>query len=237
MTRSKQASHAVEEANQALKDGDWTGAAEQYATLSADHADSVHVAIGQAYIQLLSGDTSAADATLAAVEEIAGEQVGEIKLRRALVALEADDFDAVKLHGAASGLPEGRLLAAEVHLVDLDSDDAASVLRDLVGAGGAVGQTASTYLEMLDDQILGGLAETTALWALGDRNGAVESAEELVKALPDDNDSKAEQTLLWAGRAATSGQPSVANSLLDDLSFPPSGQAWRVQATRAIIAA
>ena len=100
-----------------------------------------------------------------------------------------------------------------------------------------MGQTASTYLEMLDDQILGGLAETTALWALGDRNGAVESAEELVKALPDDNDSKAEQTLLWAGRAATSGQPSVANSLLDDLSFPPSGQAWRVQATRAIIAA
>ncbi len=227
----------VEEANQALKDGDWPGAAEQYATLSSEHADSVHVAIGQAYIQLMSGDTTAADATLAAVEEAAGEEVGEIKLRRALVALQAGDLDAVKLHGAASGLPEGRLLAAEVHLVDLDSDDAAAVLRDLVGTGGAVGQTATTYLEMLDDQILGGLAEITALWALGDREGACESAEELVKALPDDDDSKADQILLWAGRAATSGQAGVATNLLDDLSFPPSGQAWRVQATRAIIAA
>ena len=229
----------VEEANQALKDGDLPGAAAQYDELAGKHANSVHVAVGQAYTKMLAGDYAGADAALAAAEEGAGEQLGEVKLRRALVALEAGDLDNVKTHGAASGLPEGKLLAAEVHLVDLESEEAGAILREISGEGGAVGTTASAYLSMLDsgDQIRAGLAEATALWALGERQPACESAEELVKALPEDDESKAGQILLWAGRAATSGVPSVGASLLDELSFPPDGQAWRVQATRAIIAA
>jgi uncharacterized protein HemY len=112
-------------------------------------------------------------------------------------------------------------------------------LRELSGTAGAVGETASTYLALLDsgDQIQAGLAEITALWALGDRSGACASAEELVSALPEDDDTKATQILLWAGRAATSGHAALASSLLDELSFPPDGQAWRVQATRALVAA
>ncbi len=228
----------VESANDALKAGDLPGAGTQYASLASEHADSVHVAIGQAYMQMIQGDTDAADATLAAVEEAAGEQVSEIKLRRAIVAMRAKDLDAVKLHGAGSGLPEGQLLAAEVHLVDLEADEAAQILRDISSAGGAVGQTATTYLEMLDseDQIQAGLAEATALWALGERESACEAAEELVKALPEDDGTKPTQVLVWSSRAVTSGQAGVAASLLDDLDFPPEGQAWRVQATRAIIA-
>lgn len=230
----------VEEANQALKDGDLPGAAAQYDELASSHSSSVHVAIGKAYTQLLAGDYAGADATLAAVEEGAGEMLGEVKLRRALVALEAgDDLEPVKRHGAASGLPEGRLLAAEVHLVDLESDEASALFRELSSEGGTVGNTAATYLRMLDsgDQIQIGLAEVTALWALGDRQVACESAEELVKALPEDDETKSAQVLLWAGRAATSGVPQVGSNLLDELAFPPEGQAWRVQATRAIIAA
>ena len=228
----------VEEANNALKSGDLPGAGAQYAQLSTEHADSIHVAIGQAYILLMQGDSDGADATLAAVEESAGEQLPEIKLRRAIVAMRAKDLDAVKLHGTASGLPEGKLLAAEVHLVDLEGDEAAQIFRDISSAGGAVGETATTYLAMLDsgDQIQAGLAEATALWAIGERESACENAEELVKALPEDDTSKSTQILVWAGRAVTSNKPGVAASLLDDLDFPPEGQAWRVQATRAIIA-
>src|SRR5690606_36358243 len=33
----------------------------------------------------------------------------------------------------------------------------------------------------------------------------------------------------------TSGQADVAQSLLDEIDFPPEGQAWRVQATRALV--
>lgn len=229
----------VAEANQALKDGDIPAAASQYNDLASSNGSSVYVAIGHAYTQLLAGDTAGADATLAGVEASAGDMLGEVKLRRALVSLEAKDLDAVKTHALASGLPEGRLLAAEVHLVDLEGDEAAAVLRELSGESGAVGTTASAYLAMLDsgDQIQAGLAEATALWALGERSQACESAEELVKALSESESNKPEQLLLWAGRAATSGHPDIASNLLDELSFPPDGQAWRVQATRAIAAA
>ncbi len=228
----------VEGAHEALRSGDLPAAADQFAGLAADHPDVLHVAVGQAYMQLLAGDTRGADATLAAAEATAGDEIGSVKMRRALVALSAGDLDGVKMHGKASGLPEGKLLAAEVHLVDLESDDAMQILREVAGSGGAVGDTAGQYLEMLDsgDQIQAGLAEATALWALGERESACEAAEELVKALGDDAGDKNAQLLLWAGRAVTSKLPGVASSLLDDIDFPPEGQAWRVQATRAMVA-
>lgn len=227
----------VEPAQAKLREGDLPGAAAEYANLASQHPTSVHVGVGRAYMQLLAGDAAGADATLAAIEEGAGEQLGEIKLRRALVALQAGNLDSVKIHGKASGLPEGKLLAAEVHLVDLEGADAADLLREVAGAGGVVGETASVYLAMVDsgNQIKTGLAEASALWALGDRETACKSAEELVKALPDEDADKSEQLLLWAGRAATSNKPQVASRLLEEIAFPPDGQVWRVQATKALV--
>ena len=227
------------EADAALRKGDLPGASAQYASLAEDHAESTHVAIGQAYMQVLRGDHAGADATLAAVEESAGDMIGQLKLRRALVAVEAGDVDGVKRHGLASGLPEGKLLAAEGHMADIESEEAGPILREIAETPGVVGQTAKSYLALLDsgDQIKVGVAETTALWALGDRQGACENIEELVTLLPEEDSQKSALLLLWAGRAATSGQTSVASNLLDELSFPPEGQAWRVQATRAIISA
>lgn len=229
----------VEEAQETLSSGDLPGAAAQYSTLAGENPGSIEVAVGQAYMQVLQGDLDGADATLAATEEAAGERLSEVKMRRAIIARQQKDFEAMKEHGLASGMPAGRLLAAELHLINLESDEAAAILRELTGEAGRVGDTASEYLKMLDsgDQILTGLAEATALWSLGDRGPASSSAEELVKGLPEDDESKPSRILLWAGRAATSGEAAVASSLLDELSFPPEGQAWRVQATRAIIAA
>ena len=229
---------AVVAARAELDGGDLVAAAKSFEALRTEYPESVDVAVGQSYMQVLSGDLAGADATLASIEPFADPAaLQQVKLRRALVALREQDLDRIKLHGMASGLPEGRLLAAEVHLVDLEREEGTAILKELAGEGGAVGQTASTYTEMLSgDSALADLAEVTALWALGVRESACEAAEDLVKQLPADFEGKDEMLLLWASRAVTSGKPGVARSLLDDVTFPPSGQEWRLRATQAMIA-
>lgn len=218
--------------------GDLPGAYAAYEALASSHPDSVRVATGLAYMQMLSGQFEAADATLAAVEAGATEEEkAQLHLRRALVALRLEDLDAIREHGLASGLPEGRLLAAEVLLVDLEREEGTAILRELSSEPGAVGRTASQYVEMLSGEAsLADLAEVTALWSLGVRESACEASEDLVKQLPPDYAQKDTMLLLWAGRAVTSGLPGVAASLLDELNFPPEGQEWRLQATKAMIA-
>lgn len=225
----------VQHAQSALRTGDLPGASAEFSKLVAENPDNVDAAVGMAYTQLLQGDLAGADSTLAGIEAKAGDKAGEIRLRRALVALQSKDFDKVKEHGEASGLPEGELMAAEVHLIELDADQALAVFNRLKDRGDAVGDTARTYAELVQsgDQHKATLAEANALWALGDRANAVTSVEESLKGLAEDDPRKATQILLWAGRAATSGHPEVTRRLLED-TFPPEGQQWRYQATRAI---
>lgn len=227
----------VEPANALLRSGDLPGAAAELARLNGEHPNHAAIGTAFAYVQLLQGDTKGADTTLANLEAKAGDKIGEVKLRRALVALQAKDLDAVKTHGKASNLPAGLLLAAEVHLVDLEREDGAALLRQVASSGGAVGDTAKSYLDMLDsgDQMQAGLAEATALWALGERRNAAEAAEELLREMSADASGRDELLLLWAGRSVTSGLSSAASSLLDEIAAPPEGQAWRVQATRALV--
>lgn len=221
-----------------LKSGDLAGAQTAYAGLAKDHPDAVNVAVGQAYMQMLAGDYEGADKTLQAVEDKAGDAAGEIKLRRALVALRSGNLDDVKKYGKESGLPAGQVLAAEVHLVDAEADDAITLLKLAKTDQGEVGATAQQYLDLLQSggAVQTGLAEATAIWAVGQRGTACDVAEEIVKALPDGPD-KADALLLWAGRAVTSGRSGIATSLLDELDLvgAPKGQEWRVQATRAMV--
>jgi len=221
-----------------LESGDLAGAQSTYDGLAKDHPDAVNVAVGEAYMQMLAGQYDAADKTLQSVEDKAGDAVGEIKLRRALVALRSGNLDDVKKYGKESGLPAGQVMAAEVHLADAEVDDAITLLKEAKSDPGDVGSTAQTYLTMLEsgDALQAGLAEATALWAVGQRGVACEVAEEIVKALPDNGD-KGEQLLLWAGRAVTSGRSGIATSLLDELDLvgAPQGQEWRVQATRGLV--
>jgi tetratricopeptide (TPR) repeat protein len=221
-----------------LRAGDLPGAAASYDQVLAEHPKSVYAAEGAAYVAMLSGDLARADSLLAAAEAEAGERVGEVKMRRAIVAMQKGDLDAVRTHGAASGLPAGALLAAEVHLADSETDEARGLLGTAAAAGGAVGDTANGYLRMLDstDHVQVGLAEATALYALGQRDVGVEAAEELLKALPGDAEGRSDLLLVWAGRAVTAGRPTIAAGLLDAIDFPPEGQAWRVEATRAMVA-
>lgn len=229
---------AAAAAESTLASGDLPGAADAYAAAAADNAGHVDVATGHAFSLLMQGDTDGADAALAAAEEGAGDRLGEVKMRRALVALEAGDLDAVRTHAEASDLPQGKLLAAEVALADGEREEAAGLLKQAAPAGGTVADAANGYLDLIEDPepLVSGLSEAQALWALGEHKVAVRSVEELVKNLPDSRGDRDALTLIWAGRAASLGETELAKGLLDALIFPPEGQAWRKVATQAIIA-
>ncbi len=205
------------------------------AALAADPAN-VDAAVGVAYGAYIAGDLARADSVLAAVQDVAAERSSEVALRRALVALAAGDTDALREHASASGTDAGKVLVAEAALADGEREEAVGLLQG-VSAEGSVGAAARGYLTLLEDEdpSMQGLAENYALWALGERSVAVKSVEEVVKGMPEDRDRKAEELLLWAGRAASEGETLVASNLLEAISFPPPGQAWRVMATRAII--
>mgnify|MGYP000941541303 CR=1 FL=1 len=229
---------AATDAETYLMAGDLPGADAKYQAAATEYAGQVDVASGAAFMALQRGDAAAADQLLAAAEAEAGERLPEIKLRRALVALDSGDLEQVKAHGLASGLPQGKLLAAEVALADGERDEASGLLNEAKAAGGPVGDTAGAYLDLLAsaDPMVSGLSEAQALWALGTRKVAVRSVEEVVRNLPDDFPGREEQLLLWAGRAASTGETQVARNLVDALIFAPEGQQWRKIATLALIA-
>ena len=224
----------IVDAERALAGGDLTAAVAGYRAALAIAPNDVQATSGLAWLELMRGNATAADAMLAALPP--GEHSGDVELRRALVALQAGDLDGVKAHGLASGKAAGRLFAGEVELADGNRDAARANFEVARDAPGAVGELAGQYLAVLadPDPKVVGLAETQALWALGRRATAVRSVEELVKAYADAHEDGAEQILIWAGRAAAMGEVGVADRLLDGITVPPAGQSWRVGATRAI---
>ena len=228
---------AFTEGEALLRQGDLPAAADRWEEAQVGAPGDVDAATGAAYALLLKGDTDAAHAALAAAEAEAGERAPEIKMRRALVALEAGDLDQVSTHALASGLPAGKLLAAEVAMADGETDSALELLESIEGAGGAVGRLASDYVDRLSDEdpMVSGLCEAEALWALGVRKVAVKSADELVRGLPEDREDKPELLLTWAGRAVSVHEAEIAQGLLDPLTFPPEGMKWRMDAVQAMV--
>ncbi len=230
----------VSEAEVKLSQGDLPGANAEWTALQTENPEARGVWVGVAYDHMLAGNRDAADEALSHAQEL-GDEDGAIKLRRALVALQSGDpdrLDTVRRYGIESGRAEGKLLAAEVHLADAEVDDALPLLKEIRTEPGVVGTTAEQYISLLESGNVfeESLAEATALWAVGLRRTACSSAEEVLKALPD-TDTKSAQLLLWAGRAATSGEAGVASSLLDEVDAlgAPAGHEWRVQATRAMV--
>jgi tetratricopeptide (TPR) repeat protein len=229
-------------ARDALDGNDLPGAMDKYQEIAAANPDVVEAKIGLAYMQLLSGQNDKADATLAealAIEGIDDSVKNELNLRRALVALRKGDLENIRKYGELSNLPAGKVLAAEVYLADAETDSAIPLLEQASSQGsGEVKAAAAKYLDYLNDQETGRaqLAEATALWALGQREEACETAAELLAYLPTDFAQRDELLLLWAGRAVASGLPGSAEGMLDEMGGAPDGHAWRVQATRALVA-
>jgi tetratricopeptide (TPR) repeat protein len=228
---------AFAEGEALLRQGDLPAAADRWEEAQVTNPGDVDAATGAAFSLLLKGDTEAADAALAAAEGKAGERLSELKMRRALVALEAGDLDQVRSHAIASGLPAGKLLAAEVAMADGETDEALELLEEASGSGGSVGRLASDYMARLSDEdsMVSGLCEAEALWALGVRKVAVKSADELVRGLPEDREDKPALLLTWAGRAVSVQEAEIAQGLLDPLTFPPEGLKWRMDAVQAMV--
>lgn len=227
----------VAEAEAKLKTGDLDGAAAVYDAGLQKSPGNVDLVSGAAYVKLLQGNPAAADTLLASAEATAGPRLGEVKMRRALVAMKTGDLDAVKKQATEAGTPEAKLIVAEVSLADGDKATAKTQLEAIQGEAGPVGETATAYLGLINDadSRVAGLSEVQALWALGQRPIAVRSVEELVVAYASVREDGPEQLLLWAGRAATVGEPAIATNLLDAIPVAPPGQVWRLQATRALV--
>ena len=143
-----------------------------FAAWQANHAanpQDVPSAVGASYAALVRGDYAEADRILASVEAVAGAEIGPIRARRALIALDAGNRDQVLEFGKSSGTAEGQILAAEAALCQSDWDDAKILLEPIASVAGAVGESASTYLDRLnqDDLIWGDLAEAEACWGMG----------------------------------------------------------------------
>jgi tetratricopeptide (TPR) repeat protein len=228
---------AVAAADAQLKSGDIARAADAYVAAFAAHPASLDAAIGASFGAYSRGDLAEADRILEQAEAIAGERVGEVKLRRAMVAMRDGDTDLMREHAEDSNTAAGLVLAAEVALADGEREEATALLDRAAQVSGKIGAVAKGYVDLLKhpDPAVGGLAENYALWALGQREVAVASVEEVVKNLPEDFEGKAVELLVWAGRSASFGETQVASNLLEAIDFPPPGQAWRVLATRAII--
>jgi hypothetical protein len=234
----------ADEAYRALDAGDLPGAASQFEALYAAHPTSLPVGIGHAYFQLITGDITGADQTLAGLEaEASDEDRAKLRLRRAMVAIDGvlmgeDTFEAIQLHAHASGLTVAKLIEAEWLLVDWQPDEAEAMFRELADEPGIVGETAETYLGwlMLDDEIGEGVANMYAQWALGDIQPALDNVKEALltdEPLPFENTD--EMLLVWAGRAASQRYDELALGLLDQMDGP-AGQPWRMHSTRAIVA-
>jgi len=222
-------------ADKLLSEGDVAAASEAYVTGYAEQPDSINLAVGASYAAYVAGDYAKADSILATVEPNAGELQGDIQLRRALVALKVGDLDLVRSLGENCGHPAGELLAAEVALADGEREAAMPLLASVGKYRGQLGDSALSYLTWLKDPdpLVQGLSEAEALWSLGQGAVASRSVEELLRSMGEGAETL---MLLWAGRAASVGEVSTATALVDLIGFPPDGQAWRVDATRALIA-
>lgn len=230
----------VAPARQALEAGDLPDAYNKYKEIAEAKPNVVEAQVGWAYAQLLAGQFDGADRTLdqaTAIEGVTDDQKREISLRRAIIALRKGDLDSTRRHGEASGLPAGQVLAGEVYLADAESSSAIPLFEQASQSGsGSVRDAAKAYLEYLNDPERAQLAEATALWALGQREEACETAEDLLRYLSPTAADRDALLLVWAGRSVASGKAGVAEGLLDEMAGAPDGQVWRVEATRAHIA-
>jgi hypothetical protein len=223
--------------NALLAAGEVAEAISVWKGLYAADPSSTDNAVGAAYGALLEGRLSDADSILASVEPTAGADLGGIRVRRALIALEMGDNAKVLEYGKSSGTAEGQVLAAEAALCDSDWDSAKLLFSPIRTAPAPVGTTATVYFDRLEqtEPVWGSLAEAEACWAMGQRSWAVESIKDVFDALPASWENLAEEAVVWASRALREGQLDVAKALVKKSDGLPAYQKWRGDATTAHI--
>ncbi len=224
---------AAAAAKKQMQAGDLVGAGDAFETAARDNPESIDAATGAALSALMRGDTDAADAHLERVQKTAGDRMPEVRMRRAIVAQRARDWDAMREHGEASGLDAGLLMAGEAALADGEREEAEALFSRVTGATASVAQG---YVDLLqsDNPVVAGLSEAQALWALGLRKVAVRSVAPLLADYPAAEGDRDEQLLLWAGRAASVRETETARSLAKAASAD-GDLGWRKSATLALV--
>ena len=225
------------DANALLVAGELDAAFSAWQTNHASNPQDVPSAVGASYAALVRGDHAEADRILASVEAVAGSEIGPIRARRAIIALEAGNRDQVLEFGKSSGTPEGQILAAEAALCQSDWDDAKVLLEPIAGVAGPVGESATIYLDRLnqEDLIWGDLAEAEACWGMGMYGSAVEAAVAVFSELPSTWERLGEEALVWATRALRERNAEAASTLVAHGKQVDPLNAWRVAATEALI--
>lgn len=224
---------ATTAAKKQMQSGDVVGAADAFEAAAQENPKSIDAASGAALAALMRGDPDAADAHLARVQADAGERMAEVRMRRAIVAQSAKDWDSMREHGEASGLDAGLLLAGEAALADGEREEAEALFNRV---GGDAAPVAKEYVRLLnsDDPVVAGLSEGQALWALGLRKVAVKSVAPLLADYPKDEGDRDEQLLVWAGRAASVRETATARTLLKAVRAK-GDLAWRKDASLALV--
>ena len=231
----------LKEAQTMLENGQISSANSAYLAILKEDPKQVEAATGAAYVSMLKGDYGKAEELLAGVTgvvengESAGKNAGDIYLRRAFVAVEQKEYSVAQQHALASSLDLGRLLAAEIYLIDGETDKAVELLKQVSAQPGK--KLAKQYLSLLesDNSWLPSYAEAQASWALKDYELAVRSVGAMLGKLEGVLPDYEETVLLWASRAAVVGQPEISQNLLGlNLSGLEASQQLRVEATKAM---
>lgn len=225
------------DAHALLSSGDADGAFAAWEASHAANPQDVPAAVGASYAALVRGDYAEADRILASVESVSGSEIGPIRARRALIALEAGKRDQVLEYGKSSGTVEGQILAAEAALCRSDWEDAQVLLEPIAGVGGPVGESASIYLDRLsqEDMTWSMLAEAEACWGMGLYGSAVEAAAEVFPDLPDSWERLGEEALVWSTRALRERDVESAEALLKPAGKVGPMNTWRLAATKALV--
>ncbi|MEC8193550.1 MAG: hypothetical protein VX127_12495 [Myxococcota bacterium] len=220
-------------AKKQMKAGQLVAAADAFDAAAKAHPDSIDAASGAALAALMRGDAEAADAFLAGVQSEAGERTAEVRMRRAIVAQRAKDWDAMREHGEASGMNAGLLLAGEAALADGEREEAEALFQRV---GGDAEPVAREYIRLLNSEnpVIAGMSEAQALWALGLRKVAVKSVAPVLADYPREEGDRDEQLLIWSSRATSVRETETARALLK-LVRASGKLAWRKAANAALV--
>lgn len=220
-----------------LTSGDLPEATQEYQKLLAIDPTNEDAATGAAYMAMLSGDYKAADGYLKAVIDASETPLPDLLMRRALIAQRAQDLTSAKSFALESGIDAGKVLAAEISLVDGGVDAAIDLFKQIQDPN--YKEMVAQYLFLIesDDVWLQSLAEAQAQWAIGEKEFAVEDAPASIQRISHESYPQIEDLrLIWASRSLSLKKVEQAKMLLE-LPFEhlDDSQRWRVGATRAII--
>ena len=231
----------VNAASTQLQQGSFSTAQTSYDAILTADANNVDAAIQAAYVYLLQGQYDKSEAILNAVvtEDAAVQQ--DLQLRKAIVKITAGQFDQAKDFAQQSNSDFGKIIAAEVSLLDGEVDDAIGFLEGVSSSQYKI--LAKDYLSLLNSEYtaLQDLAEAQASWALKEYRLAIDSAETAFDSLKGNEEAKQamnsreDMTLLWASRAVVVGKPEIATKILSTNTKYSSANEWRKESIEAMV--